>query len=246
MMDVREKEERNSGIEMDQSNLEIFSGKNGVVLQEKVSRKQTRYEFRKRILDILSGIIGILAFVFIYIILFIPYHIGANKGPIMFTQKRIGKNGELFSIYKFRSMRCDADEHLHANKELYLKYIQNDYKLEPHEDPRITRLGLFLRKTSLDELPQFINVLKGEMSIVGPRPIVQEELKEYMKQNKVQEFIAMKPGITGVWQTNGRSNVGYPERVDLEISYSQNESLLFDLNIIWKTFGKVFRKEGAY
>lgn len=126
-------------------------------------------------------------------------------------------------------MIVDADEKLKANKVLYQKYLKNNYKLEPEEDPRITKLGRFLRKTSLDEIPQLINVIKGDMSLVGPRPVVEEELLEYGERKN--EFLSVKPGITGYWQVSGRSNVGYPERVNLELYYVNNQSLLFDLYI---------------
>lgn len=198
----------------------------------------------KRFFDILGGLVGVVFFGIAYVLLFIPYHFGANKGPILFKQERLGKNGVPFYIYKFRSMRLNADEYLHADKELYQKYLANGYKLESHEDPRTTALGRMLRKTSLDELPQFINVLKGEMSLVGPRPIVGEEIKEY--GDKKDLFLQMKPGITGVWQTSGRSNVGYPLRVDLELSYRNYESIWFDIKIIFTTVAKVFKAEGAY
>lgn len=214
------------------------------VEKSKLSKKH--YRLAKRSLDIVGGVIGLIPFGIAYGVLFIPYKVGSNKGQMIFKQKRIGENGELFSIYKFRSMRVNADQILQADEELHQKYIANGYKLEPNEDPRITKLGRFIRKTSIDELPQFINVIKGNMSLVGPRPIVTEELEEYKKAGKVSEFLSMKPGITGVWQTAGRSNVGYPDRVFLEISYAKKNSIRFDLKVIGKTIVKVFKKEGAY
>lgn len=214
------------------------------VEKSKLSKKH--YRLAKRSLDIVGGVIGLIPFGIAYGVLFIPYKVGSNKGQMIFKQKRIGENGELFSIYKFRSMRVNADQILQADEELHQKYIANGYKLEPNEDPRITKLGRFIRKTSIDELPQFINVIKGNMSLVGPRPIVTEELEEYKKAGKVSEFLSMKPGITGVWQTAGRSKVGYPDRVFLEISYTKKNSIRFDLKVIGKTIVKVFKKEGAY
>lgn len=200
----------------------------------------------KRLSDVFFSCLGLLFFMLAYVLLFIPYKLGENKGPIVFKQKRIGKFGEEFWIYKFRSMKVNADEILKSDIALYKKYIENGYKLEPSDDPRITKLGAFLRKTSIDEFPQFINVIKGEMSLVGPRPVVIEELQEYENLNLLNEFISMKPGITGVWQTSGRSNVGYPERVYLEVSYKDNDSIVFDFKILIKTALKVFKKEGAY
>ena len=141
-------------------------------------------------------------------------------------------------------MVFDAEQKLKENQLLYQKYLENNYKLEQDEDPRITKFGRFIRKTSLDEFPQFINVLKGEMSLVGPRPVVDEELREY--QDKVYEFLSVKPGITGYWQASGRSDVGYPERVDFELYYVFNKSLLLDIKIIFKTIVQVIYKKGAY
>lgn len=217
-----------------------------LIKAETIKDNQKIYRLEKRGLDIVGGVVGLVPFIIAYGILYIPYKVGSNKGPMIFKQSRIGENGELFKIYKFRSMRVNADEILQADEALHQKYIDNGYKLEQSEDPRITKLGAFIRKMSIDELPQFINVVKGEMSLVGPRPIVTEELEEYKRENKVAEFLSMKPGITGVWQTSGRSNVGYPERVDLEVSYAKKNSVLFDLKVIAKTIVKVFKKEGAY
>ena len=200
--------------------------------------------FSKRCLDILFAILGLILTLPIFILVALLYLFGKSKGQVFFKQQRYGKNGEKFNIYKFRSMVPNADERLKSNKLLYEKYLSNNYKLEQEEDPRITNLGRFLRKTSFDELPQLINVLKGEMSIVGPRPIVEEELKEY--KNQKDEFLSVKPGITGYWQINGRSEVGYPERVDLELYYVYNQSLSLDIKILIKTIIVVFLKKGAY
>lgn len=217
-----------------------------LIKAETIKDNQKIYRLEKRGLDIVGGVVGLVPFIIACGILYVPYKFGSNKGPMIFKQPRIGENGELFNIYKFRSMRVNADEILQADESLHQKYIDNGYKLEQSEDPRITKLGAFIRKMSIDELPQFINVVKGDMSLVGPRPIVTEELEEYKRENKVAEFLSMKPGITGVWQTSGRSNVGYPDRVDLEISYAKKNSIFFDLKVIAKTIVKVFKKEGAY
>lgn len=202
------------------------------------------YAITKRTIDIVGAIIGLVLTSPLFLIISIFYLFGGSKGSIFFKQVRVGKNGKRFYIYKFRSMIVNAEEKLKADKELYEKYVRNNYKLEPHEDPRITNLGRFLRKTSLDEIPQLINVLKGEMSLVGPRPVVVEELREY--GNRVNEFLSVKPGITGYWAVSGRSSVDYPERVDLELFYVYNQSLLFDLQIIVKTVITVLLRKGAY
>ncbi|WP_442785825.1 sugar transferase [Lentibacillus sp. Marseille-P4043] len=202
------------------------------------------YLIVKRCMDIVVAFLGIIITSPIFAIISIMYLFGDSKGPLYFKQQRYGKNGDLFCIYKFRSMVTNADEKLKSNKVLYQKYLKNNYKLEQDEDPRITKLGRFLRKTSLDELPQLINVLKGDMSLVGPRPIVEEELREY--KYKRDDFLSVKPGVTGYWQVSGRSNVGYPERVDLELYYVYNQSLYLDMKILIITVIVVFLKKGAY
>ncbi|MGG1071847.1 sugar transferase [Priestia megaterium] len=202
------------------------------------------YLILKRLIDILGASVGLVLLSPIFLCVPILYLGGRSRGPVFFKQDRIGKGGHLFSIYKFRSMVINAEEVLKKDNLLYEKYLKNNYKLEPNEDPRITSIGQFLRKTSLDELPQLINVLKGDMSLVGPRPVVKEELVEY--GDKYQEFLSIKPGVTGYWQVSGRSNVGYPERVDLELYYIHNKSILLDLKIIFQTAINVFLRKGAY
>ncbi|MDA2378802.1 sugar transferase [Bacillus cereus] len=211
---------------------------------EKVKQPSMIYLCSKRVMDLIGAIVGLIVFSPIFVLISIFYMWGDNKGPVFFKQVRMGKNGEKFYIYKFRSMIVNAEEKLKENELLYKKYVANNYKLEPNEDPRITKLGQFLRKTSLDELPQFINVLKGNMSLVGPRPVVKEELKEY--GHREREFLSVKPGITGYWQVSGRSDVGYPERVDLELHYVDNASLYFDIKIIIFTVINVILRKGAY
>ncbi|MBT2730142.1 sugar transferase [Bacillus sp. ISL-75] len=187
---------------------------------------------------------GILLTFPIQLVVMSFYIFGPNKGPVFFKQVRIGKYGQEFYIYKFRSMVVDAEKKLRENEELHQKYIKNNYKLEQDEDPRITSFGRFIRKTSLDELPQFINVLKGDMSLVGPRPVVLEELDEY--KNRKEVFLSVKPGITGYWQVCGRSDVGYPDRVDIELYYAYNQSLWLDIKIMLKTILLVILRKGAY
>lgn len=198
----------------------------------------------KRVMDLSGAIVGLIIFSPIFLLISILYMTGDNKGPVFFKQIRMGKNGKEFYIYKFRSMIVNAEEKLRSNEVLYKKYIDNNYKLEPSEDPRITKVGQFLRKTSLDELPQFLNVLKGDMSLVGPRPVVQEELVEYGERK--DEFLSVKPGLTGYWQVSGRSDIGYPERVDLELYYAYNSSLWLDIKILLLTVKNVVVGKGAY
>lgn len=209
-----------------------------------VDKNSLVYPLCKRTLDIVGALIGIIITLPVQLIIVLFYFGGANKGSIIFKQERYGKHGRVFYIYKFRSMVIDAEKKLLENTELYNKYVVNNYKLEPSEDPRITKFGMFIRKTSLDELPQFINVLKGDMSLVGPRPIVKKELKEY--KNRKQELLSVRPGLTGYWQISGRSDVGYPERVDLELYYISNKSFWFDIEILLKTVIQVIFGKGAY
>ena len=168
-----------------------------------------------------------------------------NKGSVFFAHRRVGRNGREFSCYKFQTMVSNADEvlvrHLSEN-EAARKEWESSFKLT--NDPRVTRLGAFLRKTSLDELPQVFNVLKGEMSLVGPRPIVRAEVEKYGEN--IREYYMVRPGITGMWQTSGRSDTTYEERVAMDTWYVRNWSVWIDMKDLGKTFGAVLGKKGAY
>ena len=170
--------------------------------------------------------------------------ITGDFSSIFFTQDRIGKNGKYFKMYKFRSMEINADEKLDEllkNDDKLRKEYQIYKKLQ--YDPRITKTGEFLRKRSLDEFPQFINVLKGEMSLVGPRAYLPQE-KEDMGE-AYEYIIKCKPGITGLWQVSGRNKNTFKQRLMLDLEYYNNRGLLYDIKIIFKTFFSVFKKEGA-
>ncbi|WP_010632752.1 sugar transferase [Sporolactobacillus vineae] len=214
------------------------------VATKRLTNTKTSYLVLKRALDLVGAVVGLVFSSPVFVIISLLYLFGDNKGPVFFKQKRIGQFGNTFYIYKFRSMIVNAEGVLKSNRNLYKKYLDNNYKLEPHEDPRITKLGCFLRRTSLDELPQLLNVLKGEMSLVGPRPVVAEELKEY--GNRKDEFLSAKPGLTGYWQACGRSEIEYPERCNVELYYVRHKSMKFDLKIILKTIYSVLSKKGAY
>jgi lipopolysaccharide/colanic/teichoic acid biosynthesis glycosyltransferase len=209
-----------------------------------IKKQSLWYLFWKRLTDIILSILALIVFSPIFLFVRIADYVGDNKGPLFYKQTRIGKNGRPFKMYKFRSMVEHADEILHANKKLYQEYVENNYKLEPEDDPRITKLGHWLRKTSIDEIPQFINILKGEMSIVGPRPIVKEELQEY--GDRVDKFLSVKPGAMGLWQASGRSNIPYPERCDVELSYVDHASYWYDVKIMFKNVISIFKSTGAY
>ena len=168
-----------------------------------------------------------------------------SPGPVIFKHRRIGKNGKEFNCYKFRSMCVDAKEKLEellkTNPEAKAEW-EKDFKLK--NDPRITKSGAFLRKTSLDELPQIFNVLKGEMSLVGPRPIIKDEMVRYGEY--INDYLMVKPGITGMWQVSGRSNTDYKQRVQLDSWYVRNWSVWLDAMLLWRTGKTVLSKKGAY
>lgn len=168
-----------------------------------------------------------------------------SKGPVFFRQARIGDRGKVFYAYKFRTMRPDAvevlEQYLRKHPELRRQW-EEDHKLK--DDPRITTVGQFLRKVSLDELPQLLNVLKGEMSLVGPRPIVEAEVERYGETYKL--YTSVLPGITGLWQVSGRNDISYDERVRFDEFYVQNWSLWLDLYILLRTIRVIIFREGAY
>jgi lipopolysaccharide/colanic/teichoic acid biosynthesis glycosyltransferase len=170
-----------------------------------------------------------------------------SRGPVFYVQQRVGRGYRSFGCIKFRTMRRDADKVLSAvlaqSPDLEEEF-RNDFKLR--NDPRITRLGKFLRRSSLDELPQFLNVLRGEMSVVGPRPIVRKELPRY--GDRMDEVLAVRPGLTGLWQVSGRNNLSYEKRVKLDLRYARHRSLRMDLKIIARTFLVILdpRDRGAY
>jgi lipopolysaccharide/colanic/teichoic acid biosynthesis glycosyltransferase len=167
-----------------------------------------------------------------------------SPGPVIFAQRRLGRFGRPIRCFKFRSMFVDAEARLFADPELFRRYVANDYKLPASLDTRITKIGRFLRRTSLDELPQLWNVLKGEMSLVGPRPIVPDEIHHYNGEGPL--LLSLKPGMTGQWQVSGRSQVAYPERAAVELEYVEGWSLWRDIGIILRTLPAVMTARGAH
>ena len=201
------------------------------------------YEIIKRIFDLICALIGCFFMLPVAVIVKVSYMITGDFKSIFYKQKRVGKNGKLIGIYKFRSMVSNADEVL---KELlkdpkYKKEWDENQKFE--NDPRITKVGKIIRKTSLDELPQFINVLINDMSLIGPRPLVVGELDAHNGNHEIYESV--KPGITGWWACNGRSATTYEKRLDLEYYYVKNRSLLLDIKCIFKTISAVLFEKGA-
>lgn len=198
----------------------------------------------KRLIDICGALVGIAILLPLTVVVAIINFVNKENGPLFYSQKRIGKNGKYFKMYKFRSMVVGADEILkkllEENEDLR-KEFEETRKLQ--DDPRITKVGKFLRKTSLDEFPQFINVLKGEMSLVGPRAVIDGEIEKFGEHK--EEVLSVKPGITGYWAANGRSNTSYDERVEMETYYANNISIPLDIQILFKTVISVIKKEGA-
>jgi exopolysaccharide biosynthesis polyprenyl glycosylphosphotransferase len=199
------------------------------------------YEVNKRLIDILGALAGIILLLPIFIIVAFLIKKEDSKGPVFFKQIRIGKDGKEFYMYKFRSMVSDAEEKL--PELLHFNEIEGAmFKMK--EDPRITKIGKFIRKTSLDELPQLWNVLKGNMSLVGPRPPLSREVKEYTSYHK--QRLLVTPGCTGLWQVSGRNHMSFEEMVNLDIQYISERSVFFDIKIIFRTIKVLFGTDNAY
>ncbi|MEH7036407.1 exopolysaccharide biosynthesis polyprenyl glycosylphosphotransferase [Priestia megaterium] len=206
----------------------------------KVNEKKV-YLFSKRFLDIVLSLIGLIFLLPVFILVAIGIKIEDKNGPVFFSQTRVGKNQSEFTMYKFRSMVSNAEELL----ENLLEHNETTgamFKMK--NDPRVTRIGSFIRKTSIDELPQLINVLKGEMSLVGPRPPLKREVEVYTQYQK--QRLLIQPGCTGLWQVSGRSNIGFEDMVELDLKYIVERSIFKDILIIIKTVLLVFNKNGAY
>lgn len=211
-----------------------------VVLKEKTDIGKKIYNVVKRFLDIFLSLIGLVLLSPIFLIIAIIIKLD-SKGPVFFVHSRIGEKGKKIGIYKFRTMVDNAEDLIKKFTPEQKEEFERCYKLE--KDPRVTRIGDFLRKTSLDELPQILNILKGELSIIGPRPIVQSELDKY-EENK-DKFLSVRPGLTGYWAANGRSDTTYEERMKMELYYVDNMSFWLDIKIFFKTIFAVIKKEGA-
>ncbi|GAB3262986.1 sugar transferase [Chitinimonas naiadis] len=200
-------------------------------------------QYGKRVLDVISALL--LSLVLAPLLLLIAFCLRLQGGSALFAHVRVGRHGQLFRCYKFRTMLPNAEQRL---QELLARDPQaraewaRDFKLK--RDPRVTPLGEFLRKSSLDELPQLWNVLCGEMSLVGPRPVVEAELLRYGEQAAL--YKSVRPGVTGLWQVSGRNDTSYAERVQLDAQYVQNWSFALDLKILWRTVFVVLLRRGAY
>lgn len=207
---------------------------------KEVLTKKTPYKVVKRIMDVALSSIALVVLSPVFAIIAAAIKL-ESKGPVFFKHTRIGKDGKIIKIYKFRSMVENAEDLIQKFTPEQMKEYKENYKLT--DDPRITKVGKFLRKTSLDELPQLINIIKGELSIIGPRPVVQDELEKYGPNT--QKFLSVTPGLTGYWAANGRSCTSYEERMKMELFYVDNLSFKMDVKVFFKTFEAVIKREGA-
>lgn len=233
-----------------ESNLSVIENNVTAVdinLENKIAERKVRNIISgtiKRAIDLVAGIVGTILLIPITLFVVISNAISKDNGPIFFSQKRIGQNGKIFKMYKFRTMVVGAEDilrkHIEEQTEIGKEYIEHK-KIK--NDPRITKIGRFLRATSLDEFPQFINIIRGEMSLVGPRPYLPGEKTD---MGEYYDYIVqMKPGVTGPWQISGRNNVEFADRLELDKEYCDNRGNRKDIKIVFKTIMKVIRREGA-
>ena len=222
------------GIWMQQMNLD----RREVLLREQI-QMGTGYCFLKRIMDIVCSLTGLIALLPVFAIVVLAIKL-ESKGPIFFSQKRVGENGQIFNMYKFRSMVKNAES---LKEDLAYKNEMNGPMFKIKEDPRVTKVGKFIRKTSIDELPQLINVLKGEMSLVGPRPSLESEVVNF--EEWMMKRLEVKPGLTCYWQVSGRNNIKFKEWMKLDVKYVKERNTFVDIKLIFKTFFVLFGDEHA-
>lgn len=218
----------------------IYALENTEVSNENILKRQSPYRYIKRFMDVILATIALVVLSPIFLIIAIAIKI-ESKGPVFFKHTRIGKNGKIIKLYKFRSMVINAEELIKSFTPEQMKEYKENYKLT--NDPRITKIGKFLRKTSLDELPQLLNIIKGDLSIIGPRPVVTDELEKYGANT--EKFLSVTPGLTGYWAANGRSCTTYKQRMQMELYYIDNLSLKMDVKVFFKTIEAVIKREGA-
>lgn len=212
----------------------------GIEISKILERESKLYLFIKRSIDIICSLAGIIVLSPVFLIVAVLIKIEDPKGSIFFCQERNGQHPNTFKMYKFRSMVHNAEELL---KDLQHKNEQTGPVFKMADDPRITKVGKFIRKTSLDELPQLFNILKGDMSLVGPRPPIPREVREY---NSYQmQRLLVKPGLTCIWQVSGRNNIGFDEWVDMDLEYIKTRNLLLDIKLILKTVKVLFGDNNA-
>lgn len=204
-------------------------------------KRKPLFSFIKRSFDIISSGLGLIILSPLFLLLIVCVKLG-SKGPAFYGHKRIGKNGKEFKVWKFRSMVVDQRPLEEILTPEQLEEWKRDFKIT--NDPRVTKVGKILRKTSLDELPQLWNIFIGQMSVVGWRPILTEELERYTKEER-ELLLKVRPGLTGYWASHGRSNTSYEDRIKMELYYPYKRSLWLDIRILWHTAIGVFRSDGA-
>ncbi|MGZ3633894.1 MAG: sugar transferase [Parachlamydiaceae bacterium] len=209
------------------------------------AKVEIKHKPLKRLFDILFSLLILTIGLPIFILIGIAIKL-TSRGPIFYSHERIGRGGKPFPCYKFRTMYSDANDRLqellHSQQSLKEEW-ESSFKLK--NDPRVTPLGSFLRKTSLDELPQFWNVIRGDLSVVGPRPVVQQEIQKHFGE-KAPVILSVRPGLTGIWQVSGRSDTAYSMRIELDEKYVDTQTLLLDLKLIAKTIPAMIFSRGAY
>lgn len=232
------------GVPVGSMELETLFNEKTVLLKIRNNLAQVHNRIFKWIFDCLCSLMGIIIVMPLFLVISIIIYFD-SPGPVVFAHQRVGQKGDMFPCYKFRTMVKNSqevlDEYLANNPEAREEWAR-DFKLK--DDPRVTGIGLFLRKTSLDELPQFFNVIKGEMSLVGPRPIVEAEVERYGEY--INDYYLVRPGITGQWQVSGRNDIDYPQRVQMDSWYVRNWSMWLDIIILMKTIKVVMARKGAY
>lgn len=222
--------------------MEYFDSKNGrPIVNIAYQNKRYIYKIIKRIFDFVASLLGLILLSPLFLIVALAIKAENPSGAIFYSQIRLGKHQEPFKMFKFRSMVVNADQHL---KELLSKNEVDGAMFKMKDDPRITKVGQFIRKYSIDELPQLVNVLLGDMSLVGPRPPLPREVKKYTDYDR--QRLSVKPGCTGLWQISGRNNVGFHEMVELDLKYINKRGWIFDLYVLCKTLMVFIKPNGAY
>lgn len=222
--------------------MEYFDGKSdNAAINLDYQNKRYIYRLSKRVFDFVASLFGLIILSPLFLIIAIAIKVEDPKGPVFYSQIRLGKKQSPFKMYKFRSMIVNADKHL---KELLDENEVDGAMFKMKEDPRVTKVGQFIRRYSIDELPQLVNVLLGNMSLVGPRPPLPREVAEYTEYDK--QRLTVKPGCTGLWQVSGRNDVGFHEMVELDLKYINRRGAMFDLYVLFRTFLVFIKPNGAY
>ena len=209
-------------------------------LESKSSMEFSLYEVIKRLIDVVCSFLGVIVLSPLFIIIAIIIKT-TSKGPVFFSQKRVGKNGKEFYMYKFRSMVVNAEE---LKEKLSAQNEMSGPMFKMKDDPRVTKVGKFIRKTSIDELPQLWNVLKGDMSLVGPRPSLPKEVAQF--EDWMYKRLEVKPGLTCYWQVSGRNNIDFEDWMKLDVKYVKERNLWIDIKLIFKTVGVLFGDKNAH